>query len=51
MTNSTSSLSHPSEKTILFLRMFARYYNPEKENENEARKMAASLCENVGAVC
>lgn len=51
MTNSTPSLSHPNEKTLLYLRMFARCYDPEKDNENEARRMAASLCENGGAVC
>ncbi len=51
MTNSTPSPPHPNEKTVLFIRMFARCYNPEKDNEAEARSMAASLCNNAGAVC
>ncbi len=51
MTNSTPSLPHPNEKTLLFIRTFARCYVPEKNNESEAREMAASICNNGGAVC
>lgn len=51
MINSTPSLPHPNEKSILFIRMFARCYVPEKNNETEARKMAATLCGDAGADC
>lgn len=43
MNDCISLFSSPSEKTLRFLQAFARLYQPDKDNEAEARRDARLL--------
>ena len=51
MANSTSNIPHPSEKSLLFIRTFARSYNPKLNNESEARTLARTAANTNFADC
>lgn len=48
-----STLTHqlPSERTLRFIRAFARIYSPTRSNEAEARSLARSLAYGTIASC
>lgn len=51
MKDISTSIYSPSEKGLNFLKMFARLYSPEKDNEAEARIMAKLLSKTSAGKC
>ena len=49
MNHFTHEKSSASEECLHFIRAFARFYLPEKDNEEEARQMARRFAEDAVA--
>lgn len=51
MTHFTSEEITPRDKVLNYIRCFARLYNPQTDNEHEARTMAAMFSYGEKATC
>lgn len=51
MTNYTPKEHCPGENVLNYIRCFARLYNPEANNEREARMMASLLSCDKKSMC